>query len=872
MKLQPGDTMNIGTRALALSGASLIALGMACLASPSLAAAAADAPTVEAAAAAAGPVALDEVIVTAERRLTNVQKTPISISVVTAKVMEDRHIYSLTDLNDGSAPGLTVTPYASRPFNMILNIRGVGIMADTNQPAGESGIGVYLDGVYLGRPQGLDAGLYDLQAVEVLKGPQGTLFGRNSEGGALNITTNKPTGKFGMEMLGGVGNYGSYESQFHLNLPEYHDFSVKVDGMIQSHDGWVKNPMPGQADWNEAARRGVRTQVRWTPASNFTVDYAFDISHTEDTTVFGYIVRPANNVTISPLSEVATSRIAVAPIGAPLQPSLGDQWGHSLTMKWDVTPWLQLKSISAYRNLYQNQYQDGGTEGLAITNSLGAGQNFERYSIAQFKQYQYSEELQAIGNVDRLTFVVGSMYFHEHTIDQAQAFNVLHWDTSGIASGITPIVYTPFGNSVLGPTACITTPSSCYSNYNNFYGQPGQTTLVQGLYPNIGVDRASENTTDSIGIYGQATWTPPILSDRVHLTGGLRWNDDRKHGDLLVVNNALPYLPDANGQLTNVQGVIDHVKSWERLDPLVNVTFDVAPSVSLYGKWSTGYRAGGFNSRSITYSSYNPEDISMYEVGFKSEFLEHRLRFNVAGYYGDYSNVYYNISANYNTFATNSSGQLVVVTGSTRTIEDTYNMNGTGHVSGVETEFDLAPFKGLTISGSYTYAAVTMPLYTDPVARPQINAAGVVTGYALNTPTLYHQLYTPKNRVTASIDYHREIFDDATIRFHFDGNWNDGEYTSSGDVSTGTKDANGNTIYLPQLKTQAGAIFNSRISIGDIRLAGSGERLTLAIWARNLFNANLLIARSGNYSLPSSSVSGSFNDPRTFGGTVSVKY
>src|SRR5258707_3243626 len=118
--------------------------------------------------------------------------------VVSAGSSDDRHIYSLTDLNDGSAPGLTVTAFASRPFNMILNIRGVGIMADTNQPAGESGIGVYLDGVYLGRPQGLDAGLYDLEAIEVLKGPQGTLFGRNTEGGALNITTKKPTCKFGM--------------------------------------------------------------------------------------------------------------------------------------------------------------------------------------------------------------------------------------------------------------------------------------------------------------------------------------------------------------------------------------------------------------------------------------------------------------------------------------------------------------------------------------------------------------------------------------------------------------------------------------------------------------------------------------------------
>jgi iron complex outermembrane receptor protein len=860
--------MNIGFKALILSGASVAVLAIATLATPSFAAEAD-------AAAAAAPAAsgLAEVVVTAERRSTNAQKTPISISVVNAVALQERHVYSLTDLNDGSAPGLTVTPYANRPFNVILNIRGVGIMTDTNQPAGESGIGVYLDGVYLGRPQGLDAGLYDLDAIEVLKGPQGTLFGRNTEGGALNITTKKPTGRFGLEMLAGVGNYGSYESQFHLNAPAYHNFAVKLDGMIQSHDGWVKNPMAGAHDWNEASRRGVRLQVRWTPTAKLTADFAFDTSHTEDTTIFSYTVKPASNVTISPLSLISTTRIDNAPIGAPLQPSINDDWGVSMTGKYDVAPWLQLKSISAYRKLYQNQYQNGGTEGLAVTASLGAGQNFERYSIAEFNQYQYSEEFQAIGQIDRLKFIVGGLYFHERTQDQAQAFNTLHWDSFGVSSGITPIVYTPYGNSVLGPTACLTTPSACASNYNNFYGQPGQTTLVHGLFPNIGVDRASFNATDSYGIYSQATYTPPVLSDRLHLTGGLRWNEDRKHGEVLVINNALPFLPDSKGQLTNVQGRITHTQSWTRVDPMVTLAFDVTPDVSLYGKWSTGYRAGGFNSRSITYSSYDPEEISMYEAGVKSEFFDRRLRFNVAGYYGDYKNVYYNISANYNTFTTDpKTGQLVVATGSTRTIEDTYNMKGIGKVSGVETELDLAPMAGLRLSATYTYAYTKLPLFTDPVPRPQINSAGVVTGYALNTPTLYHQLYTPTNRVTTSVDYERDVLNDLNLHLHIDANWNDGQYSSTGDVSTGTKDSAGNTIYLPQLKSQTGAIFNGRLSLGNIRMADSGANLTLAIWARNLFNTNLLISRSGSYILPSSSVTGSFNDPRTFGATVSAKF
>jgi iron complex outermembrane receptor protein len=165
-----------------------------------------------------------------------------------------------------------------------------------------------------------------------------------------------------------------------------------------------------------------------------------------------------------------------------------------------------------------------------------------------------------------------------------------------------------------------------------------------------------------------------------------------------------------------------------------------------------------------------------------------------------------------------------------------------------------------------------MPLFRDPVARPQINGSGILTGYALNTPTLYHQLYTPTNAVTGAIDYHTLVLNDKTLRFHFDGSWSDGVYTSTGDVSTGTKDSSGNTIYLPQLKTQAGAIFNARLGLSDIRLSDTGARLTLSLWARNIFNVTLMNARSGSYIQPSSSVTGGFNDPRTFGGTVSAKF
>ena len=127
--------------------------------------------SVDAVQAPAGSGALEEIVVTAQKREENLQQTPISISVLSPNDIADRHIQSLLDLQDGSIPSLRVLPFSGRNFSLVLNIRGVGVLGDSNQPARDAGVGVYVDGVYLGRPQGLNGALYDLESIEVLKGP-----------------------------------------------------------------------------------------------------------------------------------------------------------------------------------------------------------------------------------------------------------------------------------------------------------------------------------------------------------------------------------------------------------------------------------------------------------------------------------------------------------------------------------------------------------------------------------------------------------------------------------------------------------------------------------------------------------------------------
>ena len=274
-----------------LAGAGIIALA----ASPAFAADEPQAAQAAPAPAAALPdgVPIEEIVVTATKRETNLQKTPISISVVGAADVKNRHVQSLIDLADGAVPSLRVATFEARQSALTIGLRGI-VPGDANQPAREQGVGVYLDGVYLGRQHGLNAALFDIERIEVLKGPQGTLFGRNTEGGALSMVLKAPTGEFGGRATAGFGNYGSYTGALHLDLPAIESplgsVAFKVDGVVAHQDPTTRNPLAGQAGWNQYQRYGGRIAARWKPVDGLTVDLAFDKSRDENTPFYSQLL------------------------------------------------------------------------------------------------------------------------------------------------------------------------------------------------------------------------------------------------------------------------------------------------------------------------------------------------------------------------------------------------------------------------------------------------------------------------------------------------------------------------------------------------------------------------------------------------------
>ena len=809
-----------------LSASALLALA---LSAPAMAVEAPAAPS--AAGDADMDAGLEVITVTAQKRSENLQTTPISISVLSAKGLENRHVTSLLDLGDGAIPSLKVAPFFSRPGALIVNVRGVGVLSDSNQPARDQGVGVYVDGVYQGRAQGLGTALFDVENIEVLKGPQGTLFGRNTEGGAVNIVTKKPSGTYKLNAAIGLGNYGSHKGEVHIDLPSFANIALKLDAVVAKRDPFVTNPLSGQLGFNSYDKRGLHVEAYWKPSDTFSADLSADKSYDATSTLYLQQISAGTGLpaaasgspavlanATSALFRASTKRASSAIVGVPQQASIGRAQGTRLSLEWKPADKLILRSISSYREMTQTQYDNGSadttlqqaTVTAGVTPSFASFQ-FGRYSLAPFRQNQVSQELQAIGELPRFKYQLGGLYYVERVQDAAQAFNTM-----------------AMTSDVLGSAATVRS-----INYD--------AQVVQ---------RASHVKTTSKGLYGQATYTPALFNDAAHLTVGARWTNDQKDGSLFLVNGAAPIVP-VNG--VNVQAPVRLNASWSRVDPMINLAIDASRDVHLYGKWSTGYRSGGANSRSLSYRAFNPETVSMFELGAKTEFWDHRARLNLAAYAGNYKNIQLDFSGLYEDVVNG------VRVATTRTTTDTVNAPGTGHLKGVEVEFTLAPVDGLTLSASYAYNHVSIPATVNPF--PQTG------GVFITVPVPIYQVYTPENAASATLDYETTVgMGDAKLRFHLDGNYDSGFYANYTDSNYDTVTRE---VRYKQPKGDAALIFNGRVALADVAVGDAGAKLTFAVWARNLFNEEHLFYKSGN---AAAGVSGFFNDPRTFGGEINIKF
>jgi iron complex outermembrane recepter protein len=751
----------------------------------------------------------EAIIVTATRRETFLQDTPISLAVIGTQDLENRHVQSLIDLAGGAIPSLRIAPFESRQSALTVGIRGI-VPFDANQTARDQGVGVYLDGVYLGRQQGLNTAMLDVERIEVLRGPQGTLFGRNTEGGAVSIITTRPSGVFGGRINVGVGNFGRYNADLHLDLPAYANIAVKIDAVVEKQNATTANALSGQYGWNYYNRYGGRVAARWTPTTSFTADVAYDSSHDENTPFYSQLVNynpnnrvvgvydpnssnrlvapgsPPNSPTcssciapLSPLVQVHTDRQTQAEIGVIQQPSLDQTEGVMAALAWRPSDNLELRSITAWRGVSADQWDNSGGPHRTI---FAPNANFSRYSISGLRQHQFSEEVQAVGSFPQLDYAVGAYYFVEHVAETAATPSTNRWNATGTGYTInSEIVVPPITSSNQGWDR-----SSWY------------------------VQRDSVAKATSYAVFGQFTWTPASF-DVVHLTAGARWTHDKRDGLLFTVQNK----PTA----------FAFTFEDDRVDPIVTLAYDATPDINLYFTYATGFRAGGANDRSQTFTAFGPEAVKSYEIGAKTEFFDNRVRLNLAGYIMDRTGTQTDFD-NVDTDPTSPTFNLHT--------EETRNAPGTSKIRGVEVDLTVRATNELTLGTSYAYTDAQVPATPNPFLGNVLFPVYVV--------------YTPRHAASVYMDYERPLGGSGMrVLVHLDAAYGSPNYSFQNEP----------------VKADQSFIVNGRIALADIPL-GSVQSMTLSLWGRNLLDEEHIFRRSaanantlGHYA--------NFNPPRTFG-------
>lgn len=367
---------------------------------------------------------INEIVVTAQKRKEDAQKIPIAITAIGAAELEAKGIRNFEGVARDT-PSITIKQGSGDETSPILFMRGQGTSNFPQSINSEGSVGIYQDGFFLSRPQSAVFEIGDIERVEVLRGPQGTLYGHNTTGGAVNIVSKGPSGKPGFKGILEVGSRQYLRTFATLDLPAWNDISAKFVVSKSSIDGYTRNP-GGAHDFGLKDDLGGRVQLRWDPSPQFHADYFFEASRIRSTTA--YIDNPANNGAVIDVNGVDylytdgghRNDVAFAPIDQPLTRTRFQ--GHGLTLTWDVSDQLTLRSLTGYHLLRQT----GGLDGYV----LPGGGRFEQNNLA--RQQQYSQEFQAVGSLfnRQVSYVLGLYYFKETGFGHSEIVPTLAFDTT----------------------------------------------------------------------------------------------------------------------------------------------------------------------------------------------------------------------------------------------------------------------------------------------------------------------------------------------------------------------------------------------------------------------------------------------------------
>ena len=664
---------------------------------------------------------VEEIVVTAERRSESIQQTPLSIVSMSGASLERANIRNLNDLQN-FLPNVSIggsVPVGNSAPNF--SIRGVG--QTSGRANNEKGVGLYVDDIYYPRSTGAILNLTDVERIEVLRGPQGTLFGRNTTGGAIRYITRKPTDQFEARVTGTYGSFDRTDIEALVNVPLGEGVAFRGQAAYFKRDGYVRVIGTDMTRGNQDDYV-VRGTLRLKPTPDLTIDLS--ATHTQNesngspTVVTGLGLIQPNGFAIGPVRAaslyyqsigqpaiVANDPRYVSPDGFSVYDRCiidkvtqnPARFGNAANLLPASIPTSELCDV--YRST-KNTFASADVN-LRISDRISfrslsgynRGTDVDQADYGQFgaqtnrtvnKMESFSQELQLLGDHPGLKWVAGLYYFHE-------------------------------------------TPAEL--RYNR------EVTVVNAPPPPrpeccVGFDADVRLKTDSYAVFGQASIN---LTDKARFTGGARYSYDKKRVGITKVGIFTPVLPAG----TNVQS---NSGDWESVDYRATLDYQWTDDLMTYATVSKGFKSGGFNidivtigAAAPTITSFDPETVVNFEAGIRSSFADRRIRANLTGFYMKYDDLVVQL-------ADFSRGALQVL----------FLNAGKIDIKGFEGELTVVPATGLTLNTSIGYTKINYVSLSDnsPLLIPSSCPGGPLTFARCEAQPLAR---SPKLTLTAGANY-----------------------------------------------------------------------------------------------------------------------
>ncbi|MDE0366540.1 MAG: TonB-dependent receptor [Gammaproteobacteria bacterium] len=689
---------------------------------------------------------IEEMIVTATKREESIQDVPIAVSAFSGEDLSARGVHDIYGLME-VAPSIAVYSSNSTSNGGTLRIRGVGTTG--NNPGLEAAVGTFIDGIYRSRAGLAFNDLIDIDRVEILRGPQGTLFGKNTVAGAVNIVTRKPEFENNASMTVGVGNLDSQEYGFVGNMVIADD--VLAGRIAYSHrkrDGFYNDVDSGEA-YDNRDRHNIRGQLLWTPNDRVEARLIADYTEKDESCCPAafWINGPSSPVVAILGGDIAPFEVDNdARVGVNYEPYEDvEEWGVSLDVLWEVGDSMNFRSITAYRDYEVSRGQDIDFTSADILHPQDTDETFENFS----------QEFQLYGENGSLSWLVGG-YAYTEDMDSTEQIVLSH--DGGNYIGFL------FRNPAVAPL---------------FMGDPAG----RGV-PGQGYDALFFSEAKGWSLFTHNTWH---ASDVFDITAGARYSWEKKDAGAII--NGAPYGEAINDPFCNFFGHIsaffslcdnlsyNNSESENKLTGTLKLAWQVTDDVNLYTSYSRGYKAGGYNldqeavgnrdanGNFVDQSRFDPETSDSFEIGMKGRFFDQRFTVNSALFYTVFDD-----------FQLNTFTGLGFTVGNVKKVVS----------SGVELESFLTLGEGvfLTMGATYTDAR-----YDDELAPGNAHLADK------------RLTQSPLWQASGSIFLDREI-PNTNFRWVANANW-----SHIGEVNTGSD------LDHPQKVRDAFNVFNAQIGI-----------------------------------------------------------